>query len=184
MVAVSALPARPVQTILAVDDDPVILTSMSRVLGRERTVVTTTQPAEAIELARTMHPDLAIVDMRIGHESGIELIKALKAEWPNIVIALISGYLSVEATVIAVRAGADIIMSKPCTGKDIIRRVEEGMPTELDWDDTPSLARAQAEHIERVLKDCGGNISEAARRLGVHRSSLQRRMRKQKFEAD
>jgi two-component system, response regulator RegA len=171
--------ARSIETVLAVDDDETVLAALSRAFGRRRTVFTASNPTTARSIARKQRPDLAIIDMRIGSASGIDLVRTLKAELPNTVVALVSGYLSVESTVLAVRAGADVIMSKPCTAKDILRRIESGMPTEPDLGETPTLARAQIEHIDRVMSDCHGNVSEAARRLGIYRSSLQRRLRKQ-----
>lgn len=173
-----AVAARSIQTVLAVDDDEIVLAALARSLGRQRTLFTATTPAAASALARRQRPDLAIVDMRIGTSSGIDLIRTLKTETPNTVVALVSGYLSIETTVLAVRAGADIIMTKPVTARDILLRVESGMPEDPDLDETPTLARAESEHIARVMADCHGNISEAARRLGIYRSSLQRRLRK------
>jgi len=69
-------------------------------------------------------------------------------------------------------------MFKPITLEEMVKRVEEDTPTELDLEETPTLARVEWEHITRVLADCNGNISMAARRLGIYRSSLQRRLRK------
>src|SRR4051794_10985794 len=115
--------ARSIQTVLAVDDDELMLSALARTLGRRRTLFTATTPAAACALARKQRPDLAIVDLRIGTASGIDLIRTLKAETPNTVVALISGYLSIETTVLAVRAGADIIMTKPVTARDILHRV-------------------------------------------------------------
>jgi two-component system response regulator RegA len=170
--------ARGIRTVLAVDDDETLLAALARSLGRDRTILTATTPAAARALAKSKRPDLAIVDMRLGRESGIELVRNLKSDSPNTVIALVSGYLSVESTVAAVRAGADVILCKPVTAREILRRVERGMPDEPDRRETPTLARAESEHIARVMADCHGNISEAARRLGIYRSSLQRRLRK------
>jgi len=133
----------------------------------------------AIQLARAHPPDLAIIDLRLGAESGIHLVRDLKAERPDLVVALVSGYLSVSSAVGAVRAGADVILFKPVTFREIVRRVEEGVPSlDPSFEETPTLARAEWEHITRVLADCNGNVSMAARRLGIHRQSLQRRLRK------
>ena len=166
-----------VRTVLAVDDDATVLAAVTRAMGRQRTVMTASDPDAAIDKARTRPPDLAIVDLRIGAASGIELTRRLKSELPDTVVVLVSGYLSIDLTVAAVRAGADHVMAKPITANDILRRVEEGN-ADPDLDATPTLADAENEHIARVLGDCDGNISEAARRLGIHRSSLQRRLRK------
>jgi two-component system response regulator RegA len=106
------------------------------------------------------------------------LIRELRDANSQLAIALCSGYLSVDVTVAAVRAGADVIAFKPITFREIIERLDEAAAEEPDLDDTPSLARAEWEHIMRVLADCDGNVSAAARRLGIYRSSLQRRLRK------
>ncbi|MDB4953346.1 MAG: actR [Myxococcales bacterium] len=181
--------ARSIRTVLAVDDDETLLAALVRSLGRDRTVITATKPRAARILARSRRPDLVIVDMRLGASSGIDLIRQIKADakrrtskgeaWSGPLIALVSGYLSVESTVAAVRAGADVILCKPVTAREILRRVERGMPEDPDRRETPTLAHAESEHIARVMADCHGNISEAARRLGIYRSSLQRRLRRQ-----
>ena len=93
-------------------------------------------------------------------------------------VVLVSGYLTIDTTVVAVQAGADVVVTKPITAGEILRRVDgrhQDRPARIE---TPTLADAEAEHIARVLTDCDGNISEAARRLGIYRSSLQRKLRK------
>lgn len=169
---------RSVKTVLAVDDDESVLAGLTRTLGRHRVLFTASDPQTATRVARRERPELAIVDLRLGSTSGIDLVRTLRAFSPDMIIALVSGYLSIDSTVTAVHAGADLVMSKPVTGRDILRRVEGD--DDGDWGDTPTLQQAQREHISRVLSDCHGNISEAARRLGIQRSSLQRRLRKQR----
>lgn len=169
---------RVIRSVLAVDDDEQILAGYRRGFGRERTVLTTADPAAARQMTRRERCDLAIVDLRLKGESGIALTRDLKADAPEMLIVLCSGYLSVEVAVAAVHAGADAVLFKPITARDILRRVEEGPAVEPDLEDTPTLARAEWEHITRVLADCNGNVSLAARRLGIYRSSLQRRLRK------
>jgi two-component system response regulator RegA len=168
--------ARSLHNVLVVDDDERILGSWKRA-ARERNVVTAIDAATARQLAMTERPDLAIVDLRLGNTSGIDLIRELKRDLPDLMVVLCSGYLSVAAAVAAVRAGADIVVFKPITFREILQRIEESAE-EPDLEDTPTLARAEWEHIMRVLADCNGNVSMAARRLGIYRSSLQRRLRK------
>ena len=169
--------ARPVRSVLVVDDDERILDGWRRGAGRERTVATATDAVTARQLSRAHKFDLAIVDLKLGGTSGIELVRDLRRDAPDMPIVLCSGYLSVDVTVAAVRAGADIIVFKPITFKEVLRRLQENHD-EPDLEDTPTLARAEWEHIMRVLADCNGNVSAAARRLGIYRSSLQRRLRK------
>lgn len=168
--------SRSLHNVLVVDDDERILGSWKRA-ARERNVVTAIDATTARQLANAERPDLAIVDLRLGNASGIDLIRELKRDLPDLLVVLCSGYLSVAAAVAAVRAGADIVVFKPITFREILQRIEENSE-EPDLDDTPTLARAEWEHIMRVLADCNGNVSMAARRLGIYRSSLQRRLRK------
>jgi two-component system response regulator RegA len=92
-------------------------------------------------------------------------------------VAVISGYMTIDAAVASSRFGADAVLSKPVRPSEIIRQLMEG-PPEPNLEETISLARVEYEHIARVLADCNGNISEAARRLGIHRHSLQRKLKK------
>ncbi len=173
---------RTIRSVLVIDDDPRVLAALARSFGVQRRVFTATSSEEAAAVARREKPDLAVVDMRLGSISGIDVVRMLKAEMPSTTFAIISGYLTVDTTVAAVHAGADIVATKPIRGSEILRRAEHGEHDTLPADDetyTPTLAEAEAEHIARVMTDCKGNISEAARRLGIYRSSLQRKLRKQ-----
>lgn len=168
--------ARTLHTILVVDDNEQILEAWKRA-ARNRNLVTTTNASAARQLANAERPDLAIVDLRLGNTSGIDLIRELKQDLPDLLVVLCSGYLSVASAVAAVHAGADFVVFKPITLREILQQI--GVSIDLpDLEDTPTLARAEEEHIRRVLADCNGNISMAARRLGIYRSSLQRRLRK------
>jgi len=168
--------ARSPDSVLVVDDDEQVLRAWKRT-ARERNVFTASDATTARHLAHTERPDLVIVDLRLGNASGIDLIRELKHDLPDLVLALCSGYLSVAVAVAAVRAGAEIVVFKPITLPEILQRFEDST-NEPDPADTPTLARAEWEHIMRVLADCNGNVSRAARRLGIYRSSLQRRLRK------
>lgn len=168
---------RPIHDVLVVDDDERILASWKRAAGRAHTVHAAPDADAARELASMHGFDLAIVDLRLGKASGIELVRDLRRIDDDASIVLCSGYLSVVTAVAAVRAGADLIVFKPITFREIMKNLEE-QSNEVPVDETPTLARAEWEHISRVLADCNGNISLAARKLGIYRSSLQRRLRK------
>ncbi len=171
---------RIIRSVLVIDDDPRVLAALARSFGVQRKVFTATSSEEAAKVARREKPDLAVVDMRLGAMSGIDVVRMLKPEMPATTFAIISGYLTVDSTVAAVQAGADIVVTKPIRGSEILRRAESGEHDSVPDDEahTPTLAEAEAEHIARVMNDCKGNISEAARRLGIYRSSLQRKLRK------
>ena len=169
------------RSVLILDDDERVTNAIARSLGPNRVVHRAHDFETAMLLARRFKPDLVIVDLNLNGSSGIDAIRSLRPEVPQATLALISGYLSTDVTVMAVKAGADVVMSKPITGKDLLSRVvdaeDANASARLDAD-TPSLAQVESEHIARVLSDCSGNISEAARRLGIYRSSLQRKLRK------
>jgi len=179
MVAQRKHATRAIETVLVVDDDEGIITSWRRGAGSERTVHAAKDEAGVRELIAKHKFDLAIVDLRIGPTSGIDVVLVLRQHSAELPIALCSGYLSIDVTVAAVRAGADIIAFKPITFREVLKRLEEDDAEAVDVEDPPTLARAEWEHIMRVLADCEGNVSAAARRLGIYRSSLQRRLRKQ-----
>ena len=128
-------------------------------------------------------PERAVVDLRMPGASGIELLKALKRIDANTEVIVLTGYGSIPTAVDAVRAGAVNYLTKPLDPEEL--EAAFGGDRRLQIDEgpqgTPSLDRANWEHIQRVLADCAGNISEAARRLGLHRRTLQRKL--QKFPA-
>lgn len=170
---------RSIRNVLVVDDDETLLASWRRTISRDRTCSTASDAATARHIAQKQAFDLAIIDLRLGTSSGLELIKQLKRDHPDGLIVLCSGYLSVAAAVAGVQAGADVVVFKPVTFREILHSLEkhdQDEPPALD--DTPTLARAEWEHIMRVMADCNGNVSMAARKLGIYRSSLQRRLRK------
>jgi two-component system response regulator RegA len=166
-----------IKSVLLLDDDERTLSAMARTLRHSRRVFTAKTTSEAAAVARRERPDLIVVDLRLAGASGLDVMRELKDELPGSRFALVSGYLTVDATVAAVRAGADVVLTKPVTAGEIVRRVEVGSPPPAEAE-TPTLAQAESEHIARVMADCNGNISEAARRLGIFRSSLQRRLRR------
>ncbi len=167
-----------IKSVLVLDDDERTLAAMARTFRQSRKVFTANNCLDAEAVARRERPDLIVVDLRVGSSSGIDVVRHLKAEMPESHFVLVSGYLTVDATVAAVRAGADVVMTKPVTGGEIVRRVEDHASEPLATPQTPTLAQAESEHIARVMSDCNGNISEASRRLGIYRSSLQRRLRR------
>jgi two-component system response regulator RegA len=166
-----------IKSVLLLDDDERTLSAMARTLRHTRRVFTAKTTSEAAAVARRERPDLIVVDLRLAGASGLDVVRELKDELPGSRFALVSGYLTVDVTVAAVRAGADVVLTKPVTAGEIVRRVEDGAPPPSE-EETPTLAQAESEHIARVMADCNGNISEAARRLGIFRSSLQRRLRR------
>ncbi len=137
---------------------------------------------EAMPLIEQVSPDVAVVDLRMPGRSGLDLVREIKSVDKSIEILVLSGFGSIATAIDAIRLGAANFLPKPADADDILaalQRSDGGTTLEVETTpETPSLARAEWEHIHRVLSDCGGNVSEAARRLGIHRRSLQRKLRK------
>ena len=166
-----------VRSLLVVDDDRAVLETYRRSLTRcgELMVSCATDVAGALHMVRTQRPDACIVDFQLGAETGLSFIEQVRATDREIVLVMITAYGCMEVAVAAMRAGADDVIAKPVGAHEILRRLA-AVPTTRSRDshETPSLDRAMWEHMQRVLADCGGNRSEAARRLRVDRGTLQR----------
>lgn len=173
--------------VLVVDDDDIFRNRLARALSSRGWEASEAADAtRAMTLARTVSPDLAVVDLRMPGGGGLELVRQLREFDDTICIIMLTGYGSIATALEATKLGADHYLSKPAdadqivqqyiriTGKDDPESNTE-MPSETA---VPSLARVEWEHIQRVLSDCDGNISQAAKLLGLHRRSLQRKLLK------
>jgi two-component system response regulator RegA len=169
--------------ILVVDDDEIFRKRMSRALSeRGLEVRSAANVDEALALAANEPPELAVVDLRMPGRSGLELVRALKELDPATRVLVLTGYGSIATAVDAMRLGATNYLPKPADADDVLSALfPEGVPGRSSGGEeptAPTLARAEWEHIHRIMADCDGNLSEAARRLGVHRRSLQRKLQK------
>ena len=138
---------------------------------------------EAVRVFRREPTDLAVVDLRMPGRTGLTLIPDLKRIKPDVKIVILSGFGSIATAIDAIRLGATNFIPKPADADDILIAFARGdasfeIQEEAGTIPVPTLAQAEWEHIHRVLADCSNNISEAARRLGIHRRSLQRKLRK------
>jgi two-component system, response regulator RegA len=141
---------------------------------------------EALDAARHDTPEFVVVDLRMPGRSGLDVVRELKALDAATSIVVLTGYGSIATALEAVRLGAQHYLTKPADVEAILaafeRRTDAAAPP-ADAPipipmETPSLARVEWEHINRVLMDCNGNVSQAARVLGLHRRSLQRKLSK------
>ena len=169
--------ADPRPSMLLVDDDVVYRERLAAALTARGYEVRTAADADAaVALAEAESPELAVLDLRMPGESGLELLRRLKAIDPTTRILMLTGYGSIATAVEAVRSGAMHYLTKPADADDILAAFDpDGADPDAADLETPSLARVEWEHIQRVLNDCDGNLSETARRLGMHRRSLQRK---------
>jgi two-component system, response regulator RegA len=178
----SPVPSRP--SILIVDDDEVFRTRLARAFeDRGYDTRTAGNFDEALAIAGEDTPEFAVVDLRMPGRSGLELVQELANLDRSTKTVVLTGYGSIATALDAIRLGATYYLPKPADADDIVAAFARAQAPPLeplvpDYDTAPSLARTEWEHINRVLSDCGGNISEAARRLGIHRRSLQRKLQK------
>ena len=171
----------PGKTILLVDDDERFRERLGRAL-RERgyQVLDADGHDAALRHAGAATIERAVVDLRMPGANGLEVVKGLLAKQPAMRVVVLTGYGSIATAVEAVRLGALDYLTKPCHADGVLGAFEpkalgEGRAATFE---TPSLARLEREHIERVLTECGGNVSQAARVLGVHRRTLQYKLAK------
>jgi two-component system, response regulator RegA len=168
---------------LIVDDDDVFRNRLRRAFAqRNWEAEAASNGEEALRFARERSPDLVVVDLRMPGMGGLEAIDGLRAIDSSMAIIVLTGYGSIPTAISAVKRGADHYLSKPADVDQILAAYENlrsapNAGPEIP-ETVPSLARVEWEHMQRVIADCGGNISQAARLLGIHRRSLQRKLAK------
>jgi two-component system response regulator RegA len=173
------------RSILVVEDDEVLRGRLARAFRERGYEVREAEGGEsALRHAREETPEFVVVDLRMPGASGLELVRELKALDPATAIVVLTGYGSIATAVEALRLGAAHYLTKPAGVDDVLAafaRAEDPTappPESPEERQVPSLARVEWEHINRVMADCGGNVSKAARLLGLHRRSLQRKLAK------
>lgn len=175
---------RDFQSILLVDDSFVLRDRLAEAFQERgfRVLVAGTCD-EAVEVFKADPTDLAVVDLRMPGRTGLTVIADLKAIRADVQVLILSGFGSIATAIDAIRLGAVNFLPKPADADDILSAFKRGgSEVQIVENDeeipVPTLAQAEWEHIHRILADCSNNISEAARRLGIHRRSLQRKLRK------
>jgi two-component system response regulator RegA len=173
--------SRIVPTVLVVEDDDVFRTLlMNAFRDRGYEAQGAADGASAIRAAQQESPEMAVVDLRLPDRSGLDVVRDLKAIDASTAIVVLTGYGSIATALESVRLGAVHYLTKPTDADRILAAFQHGLasrPRDLPIE-PPSLADVEWEHVNRVLTDCDGNVSEAARRLGIHRRSLQRKLQK------
>jgi len=164
------------RTLLVVDDDAPLCQRLARAMERRGFVVSTADGvASGVAAATAQPPAFAVVDLRLGDGSGLDVVSALRGARPGARIVVLTGYGNIATAVAAVKAGALDYLPKPADADAVERALlaEEGATPEPP-EDPMSADRVRWEHIQRIFELCDRNVSETARRLKMHRRTLQR----------
>ncbi|MGD9539012.1 MAG: ActR/PrrA/RegA family redox response regulator transcription factor [Alphaproteobacteria bacterium] len=164
------------RTLLIVDDDDVLRQRLATAMQRRGYTVSSAGDVEsAIMLAREIRPAYAVVDLKIPGGSGLEVVRELHEVRPDMRIVMLTGYGNIATAVAAVKVGAIDYLAKPADADDIDRALNvSGTELPPPPDNPMSADRVRWEHIQRVFEQCDRNVSETARRLNMHRRTLQR----------
>jgi two-component system response regulator RegA len=168
-------------SLLLVDDDETFARVLAEALGaRGYDVRVAHSVADGIRLAADDPPEYAVVDLKMPGRSGLELVAQLKELDEHTRIVVLTGYASIATAVEAIKLGAVHYLAKPADADEVLAAFERtaGDPHAALEYKPLSVARLEWEHIQKVLADCQGNVSETARRLGMHRRTLQRKLAK------
>lgn len=168
------------RTLLIVDDDAPLRNRLARAMeSRGFEVTTAASVAEGLASASDAPPAYAVVDLRLEDGNGLEVVEALRQARPDIRTVMLTGYGNIAAAVVAVKAGAVDFLSKPADADQITAAlIEKDRPLPPPPQDPMSADRVRWEHIQRVFEQCDRNVSETARRLKMHRRTLQRILNK------
>jgi two-component system, response regulator RegA len=166
--------------LILVDDDAPLRRSLQRALERRDFQVYSADSLKAgLNLAHSVKPDYAVVDLRLEDGSGIELVRRLRELHPKVRVVILTGYGNIATAVAAVKAGAVDYLAKPADADDVINALLATGSTLPPPPPNPMSAdRVRWEHIQRVFEQCHRNVSETARRLNMHRRTLQRILNK------
>jgi len=164
-------------SLLLVDDDEVFLKRLARAMERRGFVVQTANSvASGRALAMANPPAYAVIDLRLEDGNGLDVVEALRERRPDSRIVVLTGYGAIATAVAAVKIGATDYLSKPADADEVVNalvpRGDNALPAPPE--NPMSADRVRWEHIQRVYEQCDRNVSETARRLSMHRRTLQR----------
>lgn len=166
----------PDRTLLLVDDDAVFVGRLARAMEKRGFAPEIAESVSAgKEIALVRPPAYAVIDLRLGDGNGLDVVEALRDRRPECRIVVLTGYGAIATAVAAVKFGATDYLSKPADANDITNALlSRGDSPPPPPDNPMSADRVRWEHIQRVYELCDRNVSETARRLSMHRRTLQR----------
>ncbi len=162
-------------SLLLLDDDQALRTRMGRALeSRGFSVLLASSVAEAMQILKGQAPAFGVFDMRLEDGNGLKVVEALRDRREDARIVMLTGYGAIATAVAAVKAGAVDYLSKPADADDVVKALLAVGDAPEPPENPMSADRVRWEHIQRVYELCDHNVSETARRLGMHRRTLQR----------
>jgi two-component system response regulator RegA len=166
----------PDASLLIVDDDGPFLRRLARAMETRGFLVETAESvAEGVAKSRAHPPKYAVVDLRLGDGTGLEVIEAIRQRRDDTRIIVLTGYGNIATAVTAVKLGALDYLAKPADADDVYAALTQRPGEKAEVPENPMSAdRVRWEHIQRVYEMCERNVSETARRLNMHRRTLQR----------
>jgi two-component system response regulator RegA len=164
------------RSLLIVDDDRPFLTRLARAMeGRGFEVETAESVEDAVAKVKIKAPAYAVVDMRLGDGNGLDVVSAIRDRRDDARTVILTGYGNIATAVTAVKLGAVDYLSKPADADDVLAALTRADGEKVAPPENPMSAdRVRWEHIQRVYEMCDRNVSETARRLNMHRRTLQR----------
>ena len=164
------------RSVLIVEDDHSFLQRLAKALEQRGFTVTTAESvADGLLQVEKVSPAFAVVDMRLGDGNGLDVISALKRRRPDARGIILTGYGNIATAVNAVKLGAVDYLAKPVDADDVVAALLAQDNARIEPPENPMSAdRVRWEHIQRIYEMCGRNVSETARRLNMHRRTLQR----------
>ena len=167
--------------LLLVDDDETYCSVLKPALEKRGFEVVVAHDTETgVELAEQFTPEYAVIDLRIGHQSGLDMVEKLISLDSNTRVIMLTGFASIATAVEAIKLGATHYLTKPANTDEIVNALykNEGDVSVAISENPLSVKRLEWEHLQRVLQQNQGNISATARDLGMHRRTLQRKLAK------
>jgi two-component system response regulator RegA len=165
------------KSLLVLDDDAPLRIRLGRALEARgfEPVQLAASIGEAMDIIKARPPAFAVLDMRLGDGNGVQMVEAIQAARPDARVIMLTGYGAIATAVAAVKAGAVDYLSKPADADDVVRALLARQSEAPAPPENPMSAdRVRWEHIQRVYELCNHNVSETARRLSMHRRTLQR----------
>jgi two-component system response regulator RegA len=164
------------RSLLIVEDDKAFLERLARAMESRGFAVTTSETvADGIARIERSAPAFAVVDLRLGDGNGLDVVEALKSKRPDARVIVLTGYGNIATAVTAVKLGAVDYLAKPADADDVVNALLATGAGKVELPQNPMSAdRVRWEHIQRIYEMCNRNVSETARRLNMHRRTLQR----------